>query len=103
MDRALIFVTLGFASLFFFAREGSRLSRERLSEIIIAIYTFSLCFARLFLPIIRGDGEPCGTFTTSMAIWPFYALSIWLIWIVAREKQWRIRRPNIWLVLIFTG
>ena len=103
MDRALIFGTLGFASLFFFAREGSRLSRERLSEIIIAIYTFSLCFARLFLPIIRGDGEPCGTFTTSMAIWPFYALSIWLIWIVAREKQWRIRRPNIWLVLIFTG
>ena len=103
MDRALIFVTLGFASLFFFAREGSRLTRERLSEIIIAVYTFSLCFARLFLPIIRGDGEPCGTFTTSMAIWPFYALSIWLIWIVAREKQWRIRRPNIWLVLIFTG
>lgn len=103
MDRALIFVTLGFAALFFFAREGSRLSRERLSEIIIAVYTLSLCFARLYLPVLRGDGEPCGTFTTSLAIWPFYFISIWLIWIVAREKQWRIHRPNIWLVLIFTA
>jgi O-antigen ligase len=103
MDRALIFVTLGFASLFFFAREGSRLTRERLSEIIIAIYTFSCCFTRLYLPLIKGSGEPCGTFGTSLAIWPFYLMSFILIWIIAHDKEWRIRRPNFGLLLVFTG
>ena len=103
MDRALIFVTLGFATIFFIARESTRLTKQRLKEIIIAIYTFSCCFGRLYLPLLKGDGEPCGTFTSSLVIWPFYALSLWLLWIVAREKQWRIRRPNLWLFFIFIG
>ena len=54
MDRALIFVTLAFALVFYIAREGNRLTRERLYEIIIAIYTFSCCFARPFRPILQG-------------------------------------------------
>ena len=103
MDRALIFVTLGFALMFFIAREGSRLSKERIYEIMIGIYTFSCCFSRLFLPVIKGDGEPCGTFGTSLSIWPFYVLSLLLIWMIAHEKQWRIRRPNIWVFFIFLG
>ena len=101
MDRALIFVTLGFALVFFIAREGTRLSRERLYEIIIAIYTFSCCFARLFLPVLKGDADSTGSFGNSLSIWPFYALALLLVWIVAREKQWRIRRPNIWLFFLF--
>ncbi len=103
MDRALIFVTLAFATMFFIAREGTRLTKERLTEIGIAIFTFSCCFGRMYIPIIKGDGEPCGTFNSSLAIWPFYAMGVWLLWIVAREKQWRIRRPNIWLFFIFAG
>jgi len=103
MDRALIFITLVFALMFFIAREGSRLTRERMNEILIAIYTFACCFTRLFLPLLKGDDEPCGSFGTSLSIWPFYALSLVLIWIISREKQWRIRRPNIWLFLVFTG
>ena len=101
MDRALIFVTLSFALMFFIAREGSRLTRERLYEIVIAIYTFSCCFTRLFLPLSKGDGEPCGTFGTGLAIWPFYFFTLLLLWIVARRKQWRIRRPNLWIALVF--
>ncbi len=103
MDRALIFVTLGFALVFFIAREGTRLSRERLYEIIIAIYTFSCCFARLFLPVLKGDADSTGSFGNSLSIWPFYALALLLVWIVAREKQWRIRRPNIWLFFLFSA
>lgn len=96
-------MTLGFALMFFIAREGSRLSKERIYEIMIGIYTFSCCFSRLFLPVIKGDGEPCGTFGTSLSIWPFYVLSLLLIWMIAHEKQWRIRRPNIWVFFIFLG
>lgn len=96
-------MTLGFALMFFIAREGSRLSKERIYEIMIGIYTFSCCFSRLFLPIIKGDGEPCGTFGTSLSVWPFYVMSVLLIWMIAHEKQWRIRRPNIWVFFIFLG
>lgn len=96
-------MTLGFALVFFIAREGTRLSRERLYEIIIAIYTFSCCFARLFLPVLKGDADSTGSFGNSLSIWPFYALALLLVWIVAREKQWRIRRPNIWLFFLFSA
>lgn len=102
MDRVLIFATLAFALLFFIAREGNRLTRERLYEIIIAIYTFSCSFVLMYLPVLKGDGEPCGTFGTSLSIWPFMAFIVLLIWIIAREKQWRIRRPNLWLFFIFS-
>jgi O-antigen ligase len=103
MDRALIFVTLGFALLFFIAREGNRLTRERLYEIIIAIYTFSCCFVRLYLPVLKGDDEPCGTFGTSLSVWPDMIFMFLLVWIVAHEKLWRIRRPKLWLFFLFIG
>ncbi len=103
MDRALILVTLGLASTFFVVREGSRMTRERLYEIIIAIYTFACCFTRLYVPLFKGSGEPCGTFGTGLGIWPFYGLSLVLIWIVAHDKSWRIRQPNIWLLIVFTA
>ena len=41
MDRVLIVITLGLALVFFIVREGSRITRVRLYEIIIALYTFS--------------------------------------------------------------
>ena len=100
MDRVLIFATLGLVAIFFTARESSRLTKERMYEIIIALYTFSCCFSRLFLPVFKGSGEPCGTFGTGLAIWPFYFLSVLLLWIVSHGKHWRIRRPNIWIALI---
>jgi len=103
MDRALIFVTLGFVLLFLVAREGTRLTRVRVHEILIAIYTLSCCFARLYIPIIKGDADASGSFGNSLAIWPFYAMSLFLIWIVAKRKSWRIRRPNLWLFLIFAA
>ena len=103
MDRALIFVTLGLALVFFVVRAGNRMTRERLYEIIIAIYTFSCCFSRMYLPIFQGSGEPCGTFGTGIAIWPFYLLSLYLIWRVAHDLQWRVRRPNMWLLIILGG
>lgn len=103
MDRVLIFATLGFALMFLIIREGSRLSKVRLYEIIIAIYTFSCCFTRLYLPVYKVATDTEGSFGASLAIWPFYVLSILLIWIIARDKQWRIRRPNLWLFFIFTG
>ena len=103
MDRALIFVTLAFALVFYIAREGNRLTRERLYEIIIAIYTFSCCFARLFLPILKGDEDSTGSFGNSLSIWPFYAMGLLLLWIVGHQKQWRIRRPNLWLFFLFSA
>lgn len=103
MDRALIFATLGFVLMIFITRAGARLTKVRLHEIIIAIYTFSCCFTRMYLPVFQGNGEPCGTFGTSLAIWPFYLLSLLLVWIVAHDKAWRIRRPNLWLALILAA
>ena len=101
MDRALIFVTLVIASAFFVIREGGRMTKSRIYEIIIGVYTFSCCFSMIFLPVLKGDGEPCGTFGTGFSIWPFMILMLVLVWILAREKQWRIRRPNLWLFFIF--
>ena len=103
MDRALIFVTLAFLFLFFIVREGKRLTKERLYEIIIAVYTFSCCFSRFYLPVFNLGDDTGGSFGPGLAIWPFYALSLVLIWIIAHDKQWRIRRPNLWLLLIFVG
>ncbi|MBR5726991.1 MAG: O-antigen ligase family protein [Muribaculaceae bacterium] len=103
MDRALIFVALASALVFFVIREGARMSKSRVYEIIIAVYTFSCCFSLVYLPVLKGDGEPCGTFGTSFSIWPFMLMLFLLVWYVAREKQWRIRRPNLWLFFIFTG
>ena len=103
MDRVLIFATLGFALLFLVIREGGRMTKVRIYEIIIAIYTFSCCFALMYLPVLKGDGEPCGTFGTALAIWPNMILIFLLVWIVAKEKQWRIQRPKLWLVLLFMG
>ena len=103
MDRALIFATMGFALMFFIIREGNRLTKERLYEIFIAIYTFSCCFVLMYLPVLKGGDEPCGTFGTSISIWPDMAFILLLTWIVAREKQWRIRRPNLWIFFLFVG
>jgi len=103
MDRVLIFVTLAAALAFFIVRAGHRISKVKLYEIVIAIYTFSCCFTRLYLPIFKASTEVEGSFGASLAIWPFYALSVFLIWIIARDKQWRIRRPNLWLFFIFLG
>lgn len=103
MDRLLIFATLGFALMFFIIREGNRLTKTRLYEILIAIYTFSCCFVLMYVPVLKGNGEPCGTFDTSLSIWPNMVFSVFLIWIIAREKQWRIRRPSLLLFFIFLG
>lgn len=101
MDRVLIFVTLAVASAFFVIREGGRMTRSRIYEIIIAVYTFSCCFSMIYFPVLKGDGEPCGTFGTGFSIWPFMIMMFVLVWVIAREKQWRIRRPNLWLFFIF--
>ena len=101
MDRALILVTLGFALFFFIAREGSRMSKVRMHEIIIAVYVFSCSFARLFLPIYKSGGDPSGSFGDSLSIWSFHALALLLIWLIARVKQWHIRRPKLLLALAF--
>lgn len=103
MDRALIIVTLAFALLYFFIREGGRMTKARIYEIIIAIYTFSCCFTRLYLPVVKAATDTEGSFGASLAIWPFYLLSVILIWIIARDKQWRIRRPNMWMFFLFSG
>ena len=103
MDRVLILATLAFALVFFLVRASTRLTKVRLYEIIIAIYTFSCCFTRLYVPILKVATETEGSFGASVAVWPFYALSLVLIWIIAREKQWRIRRPNLWLFFVFTA
>ena len=103
MDRVLIFVALAVVSVFFVIREGGRMTKARIYEIIIGIYTFSCCFSLIYLPVLKGDGEPCGTFGTSFSIWPFMLVIFLLVWYVAREKQWRIRRPNLWLIFVFTG
>ena len=94
---------MAFVLIFLVAREGTRLSKERLYEIIIAIYTFSCCFTRLYLPVFKVGTETEGSFGASLAVWPFYLLSLILIWIIARSRHWRIRRPNIWAFFIFTG
>ena len=101
MDRALIFATLGFALFFFIAREGSRMTKVRMHEIIIAVYVFSCSFARLFLPIYKAGGDPSGSFGDSLSIWSFHALALLLIWLIARVKQWHIRRPKLLLAFVF--
>ena len=103
MDRVLIFVILGLALLYLVIREGGRMTKSRIYEIIIAIYTFSCCFTKLYLPVFKAATETEGSFGASLAIWPFYLLSVVLFWVIARDKQWRIRRPNIWLFFIFSG
>lgn len=103
MDRVLILVVLCFALVFFFLREGISLKKSRLYEIVIALYTFSCCFTRLYLPVYKAATETEGSFGPSLAIWPFYFVSIILIWIIARDKQWRIRRPNLALMIVFGG
>ena len=103
MDRVLIIATLGFALVFFIVRQGTRITKERAYEILIAIYTFSCCFTMLYVPIFKVATETEGSFGASLSIWPFYLMSVLLIWIIAREKRWRIRRPNLWLFLIFAG
>ena len=101
MDRALIFVTLGFALFFFIAREGSRMTRGRWHEIIIALYIFSCSFARLFLPVYKAGGDPSGSFGDSLSAWSFHAVALLLIWLIARVKRWHIRRPKLMLALVF--
>ena len=103
MDRALIFAALVVVSVFFLIREGGCMTKARIHEIIIGVYTFSCCFSLIFLPVFKGDGEPCGTFGTSFSIWPFMFVSFFLVWYIAREKHWRIRRPNLWLFFVFTA
>ncbi|MBR5169558.1 MAG: O-antigen ligase family protein [Muribaculaceae bacterium] len=103
MDRALIIVTLGFALIFLIAYRGRRMSRAQLYEIVIALYTFSCCFTRMYLPVLKAVSETEGSFGASLSIQPFYILSIFLIWVIARDLRWRIRRPNIWLLFIFMG
>ena len=103
MDRVLIFVTLGFALMFFIIREGSRMSKAKLYEVLIAVYTFSCCFSRMYLPLFNLGDDSGGSFGPTLAIWPFYVMSLALIWIISRDKRWRIRRPNIWLFFILLG
>ena len=103
MDRALIFVTLAFVLMIFIARVGKRLTTERLYEILIAVYTFSCCFARLYLPVLKGGADSTGSFGNSLSVWPFYAMALLLLWIISHQKQWRIRRPKLWLFFLFLG
>lgn len=105
MDRLVILATLVFALMFFIAREGTRLSKQNAYKIVIALYTFSCCFARLYIPYVNAGGEDSqgGSFGPSGGIWPFYLLSFLLVWIIAVEKSWRIRRPNLVLALLFSA
>ena len=57
MDRLVILATLVFALMFFIAREGTRLSKQNAYKIVIALYTFSCCFARLYIPYVNAGGE----------------------------------------------
>lgn len=88
MDRILILVVLGCALLFFAVREGSRMTKSRVYEIIIAVYTLSCCFARLYLPYVNAGSEESlgGSFGPVGGIWPFYIMSFLLLWIIAVEK-----------------
>ena len=102
MDRVLILVTLGFVLLMLIAREGSRLTRARMQEIIIAVYIFSCCFARMFIPYVKAGDENSmgGSFGPTGGIWPFYLMSFLLLWIIGVRKSWRIRRPKLVIMLI---
>ena len=79
MDRVLILATLAFALVFFLVRASTRLTKVRLYEIIIAIYTFSCCFTRLYVPVLKAATETEGSFGASLAVWPFYGLSLVLM------------------------
>lgn len=70
-------------------------------EIFIAVYVFACCFTRLYVPVYKYATDTPGTFGASMSIWPFYAMSVLLLWIIARIKHWRIRRPKLLIIGIF--
>ena len=105
MDRLVILATLVFALMFFIGREGTRLSKQNAYKIVIALYTFSCCFARLYIPYVNAGGEESqgGSFGPTGGIWPFYAFCFLLLWIIAVEKSWRIRRPKLVLIFVFLG
>ncbi len=105
MDRALILVTIVLVLMFFIGREGYRMTRTRAHEIAIALYTFSCCFARMFIPYVTAGDENSmgGSFGPTGGIWPFYFMSFLLLWIIAVRKSWRIRRPKLILMFILVG
>lgn len=77
------------------------MTRERWHEILIALYTFSCSFARLFIPVYKAGGDPSGSFGDSLSVWSFHAVALLLIWLIARVKQWHIRRPKLLIALVF--
>ena len=101
MDRlAIIAVTL-VAFIFLHLRNLKNKTQEERCEGIIAIYTFTCCFSKLFFPVYTfNEEQQFGSFGPSIMIWPFFLFCFYLLWHIKVKQKGFVSAPN--KIVVFT-
>lgn len=100
MDRICIVVALIVGLIYLLLINRDKLNREKVSQIIVAMFAFSLCFPRLSVPIYHASEISHGSFgpTIRIDITAFFSLILMLI--IAQRNEWKIRRPRLIIMLV---
>ena len=101
MDRlAIIAVTL-VAFIILHLRNLKSKTQEERCEGMIAIYTFTCCFSKLYIPLYTFNAEQhFGSFGSSIMIWTFFLFCIYLLWHIKVKQNGFISPPN--KIVVFT-
>ncbi len=101
MDRICIFGALIVGLFYLLLSNRDKLTKEKVSQIIVAMYTFGLCFPRLNVPLYEVSEVSHGSFGTSFRLYLSSIFILIMLLILAIDKQWKISRPRSVVLLIF--
>ncbi len=101
MDRVAILIVMLVALVVWLSKEGSRISYPKFAENIVAFYVFSCCFIRLGIPIFTLPYEQTyGPLGIVVRFEMFHFLILFFLWVVARERDWKLSRIKQLPVLV---
>jgi O-antigen ligase len=101
MDRICIFSAILVGLIYLLLSNKDKLTKEKVAQIIVAMYTFGLCFPRLTVPLYEISQVSHGSFGSSFRVYLSSVFILVMLLILAIDKQWKISKPRGIVLLVF--
>ena len=100
MDRICIIGALIVGLFYLLLSNKDKFNRECVSQIIVAMYVFSLCFSKLCFPLYQVYDITYGSFGPSFRLEPHAIFFFILLIIIAQQHSWKIRSPRTIVLIV---
>ncbi|MBR0023110.1 MAG: O-antigen ligase family protein [Muribaculaceae bacterium] len=100
MDRICIIGALIVGLFYLLLSNKDKFNRECVSQIIVAMYVFSLCFSKLCFPLYQVYDVTYGSFGPSFRLESHAIFFFILLIIIAQQHSWKIRSPRTIVLIV---